>query len=154
MRIRELTAEECRDVLSRSELGHLACARHDQPYIVPIHYSFDPSQNCLYAFSAVGQKIQWMRENPKVCIEVEDIADKDHWTTVLIYGRYQELQDTPDEGPARRRAQALFQERPEWWLPAMGKVEQRERYSTVIYRIWIDRVSGRRAARDRIADAH
>ena len=89
MRIRELTGLECSDILQRSELGHLACARHDQPYIVPIHFSFDNQRQCLYAFSTVGQKIQWMRENPRVCIEVEDITDKNYWTTVLIFGIYE-----------------------------------------------------------------
>lgn len=150
MRIRELSAKECGEILQRSELGHLACARHDQPYIVPIHFSFDAARDCLYAVSGAGQKIQWMRENPKVCIEVEDITDKNHWTTVLIFGVFQELEDTPDGAPARARALELFQSRPEWWLPALGKSDQRVDHALVVYRIRIDRLTGRRAARVRV----
>jgi nitroimidazol reductase NimA-like FMN-containing flavoprotein (pyridoxamine 5'-phosphate oxidase superfamily) len=147
MRIRELATEECAQILERSELGHLACARHGQPYIVPIHFSYDGAERCLYAFSGAGQKIQWMRENPKVCVEVEDIADKNHWTTVLIFGEYHEVGDTVDEAPRRKRALELFQARPEWWLPALGKSEKREPHPPVIYRIRIDRLTGRRADR-------
>ena len=88
MLIHELSPTECAEVLGRTNLGRLGCSRFDQPYIVPIHFSYDAERNCAYAFSTIGQKIEWMRENPKICLEVDDIADKDHWTTVLVTGRY------------------------------------------------------------------
>ncbi|HEY0875304.1 MAG TPA: pyridoxamine 5'-phosphate oxidase family protein [Vicinamibacterales bacterium] len=147
MRIRELDRVECGEVLSRNELARLACARHGQPYIVPIHYSFDPARRCLYAFSTVGQKIDWMRENPMVCVEVEEIVDKDNWTTILIFGRYEELTDSPEDASARRTVQTLFEGRPRWWYPAAAKVGTREHHEMVLYRIIIDRMSGRRTSR-------
>jgi hypothetical protein len=150
MRIRELTASQCTEILRRSELGHLACSRHDQPYIVPIHFSYDPTGECLYAFSGVGQKIQWMRDNPRVCVEVEDITDKNNWTTVLVYGDYQELSDGPEDAAARKHALELFRSRPEWWYPAAGRTDRREHHALVIYRIRINRTSGRSAARARV----
>ncbi len=149
VRIRDLSEVETVALLQCSDVGRLACARHDQPYIVPIHFSFDPAERCLYSFSAVGQKIEWMRENPKVCVEVDDITDKDHWTTVLMFGRYEELTDSPQDKAARLRAQQLFELRPEWWFPAAGKTSSREPHAIVIYRLRIDRMSGRRASRSR-----
>ena len=77
MLIHELTPDDCRELLARSSLGRLACARFDQPYVVPIHFSLDAERSCVYAFSTVGQKILWMRENPQVCLEVEEIRDKE-----------------------------------------------------------------------------
>jgi uncharacterized protein len=147
MLIQELTVAECTDVLSRTRLGRLACSRADQPYVVPIQFSFDLDGHCIYSFSAIGQKIRWMRDNPKVCLELDDIADKDHWTTVVVLGRYEEIHANADEANARRRAEALFHERPEWWLPATAKTSLRENPDVVIYRVTMDRVSGRRAAR-------
>ena len=147
MLIHELTAAECEDILKRESLGHLACARDGQPYIVPIHFSFDLRARCMYAFSAVGQKIVWMRENPRVCVEVEDISDKNHWTTVLIFGRYEEIADSSEEAETRQRIWKQFQQRPEWWFPAAAKVSTAERHAVVVYRIRIDRMTGRRAAR-------
>ncbi len=138
---------ECGEVLGRNELARLACARHGQPYIVPIHYSFDPARKCLYAFSTVGQKIDWMRENPLVCVEVEEISDKKHWTTVLIFGRYEELTDSPEDASARRTAQTLFDGRPQWWFPAAAKVGPSEHHEMVLYRIIIDRMTGRQTSR-------
>jgi nitroimidazol reductase NimA-like FMN-containing flavoprotein (pyridoxamine 5'-phosphate oxidase superfamily) len=149
MLIHELTAEECADVLEGTAVGRLACARDNQPYIVPIHVSYDRERHCLYAFSAIGQKIAWMRENPKVCLEVEEIADRDHWCTVVVIGRYEEIHQSPEEADARRRAEMLFQSRREWWLPGAAKVASRQRHEVVVYRIRIDKMSGRRAARDR-----
>ena len=147
MRIRELTLEECTEVLERVDLGRLACSRHDQPYIIPIHFSYDPRGSCLYTFSAVGQKIEWMRENPRVCVEIDEIADKDHWTTVLLFGGYEELTDSRADAAARARALRLFEQRPEWWFPAAAKTDGPERHAILVYRIRIDRVSGRRASR-------
>lgn len=103
----------------------------------------------MYAFSTVGQKIDWMRQNPKVCVEIEDVADKNHWTTVLAFGRYEELDESAADKAARSSAQELFSKRPEWWLPAAAKVGPRESHAMVIYRIQIDRMTGRRASRDR-----
>lgn len=151
MRISELNAAECEEILARADVGRLACSRHDQPYIVPIHFSFDAGRKCLYAFSTVGQKIDWMRQNPKVCVEIEDVADKNHWTTVLAFGRYEEMGDSPIDRAARKAVEQLFSKRPEWWLPAAAKVGSREQehHAMVIYRIQIDRITGRRASRDR-----
>jgi hypothetical protein len=149
MRIHELSADQCTDVLNRTTLGHLACARRDQPYVVPVYFSFDAAHRCLYGFSALGQKVEWMRENPKVCVEVEDIEDKNRWTTVLVFGRFEEIDDSPAHADTRRRVQALLLQRHEWWLPATAKLGSRESHATVIYQISIDRMTGRRASRDR-----
>lgn len=148
MLIHQLTAAQCREVLGRTNLGRLACARDGQPYIVPVFFSFDRDDHCLYSFSTVGQKIEWMRANPKVCVEVEEMADQFHWTTVLVTGRYAEIHNAKEGSTARSRAQELFQRRPEWWLPAAAKVAaSAERDQPVFYRILIDKVSGRRADR-------
>ena len=146
MRIRELSTEQCLEFLSRMTLGHLGCARNGQPYVVPIHFSCDAERNCLYGFSGVGQKIAWMRDNPRVCVEAADITDKNHWTTVLVFGRFDEVEDDAD---ARHRIWERLRERHEWWLPATGKTASRESHAALIYRIHIDRVTGRSASRDR-----
>ena len=148
MLIRELNRDECREVLGRASLGRLACVRHDQPYIVPIHFSFDSERTCVYSFSTIGQKVLWMRENPRVCLEVEEIRSKDHWTTVLAIGRYEEIHRNPGEAEAQRRAEQLFLQRREWWLPAAASVEGREHPDVVVFRIQIDRLTGRRATRE------
>lgn len=146
MLIHELTADECRTVLGRAAYGRLGCARGDQPYVVPFVFQLDPAGACAYSVSTVGQKIDWMRENPKVCIEVDEIVDQFNWTSVLAFGRYEEISDARRDEDLRRKATALFQQRSHWWLPALARLASgKEHHSTVVYRIVIDRLSGRRA---------
>jgi uncharacterized protein len=146
MVIHDVTAQACRELLGRTNLARLACAREDQPYIVPVFLYFDQDADCLYGFAFRGQKVEWMRANPKVCVEVEEIVDQHHWTTVLVFGRYEEIGDSSEEYDARRRATELFQQQPRWWLPGAARVGGTSEHSTpVLYRIRIDSVSGRRA---------
>lgn len=148
MLIHELTMTACADVLQRSELGHLACVKDNQPYVVPVHFSFDRERGCIYSFSTVGQKVRWMRANPQVCLAVEEVTDKDHWHSVVVFGRYEEMQDSAEDKDARERAQALFQQKPEWWLPAAARLRSHEPHAVVVYRILIERMTGRRANRN------
>jgi uncharacterized protein len=144
MLIHELTPAECREVVARASLGRLACARHDQPYVVPIQLSYDLESESLYAFSTVGQKIEWMRANPKVCVEIDEIADKLHWTTVLVFGTYEEIQHSTQPRKAEATALELFRQRSEWWLPAASKVVGKpEHHMPVVYRIRIGATTGR-----------
>jgi nitroimidazol reductase NimA-like FMN-containing flavoprotein (pyridoxamine 5'-phosphate oxidase superfamily) len=148
--IHDLTAEQCREVLTRTNMARLACARANQPYVVPIFFSFDAQDGCLYSFSTLGQKVDWMRGNPKVCLEVEEIGGQHQWTTILVFGRYEEITDSSEHADARRLAHDLFQQRPHWWLPAAAKLRGGEEHqSPVLYRVRIDRVTGRRAGRER-----
>lgn len=149
MVIHELTPAECREVLERASHGRLSCARAGQPYIVPFFFYLDRDRDCLYSFSTLGQKIDWMRQNPKVCVEVDDIVDQLNWTTVLAFGRYQELrQDSRQDEDERRRAYELFRQRSAWWLPGLGTLAFGEEHHTpIVYRILIDKLTGRRAIR-------
>jgi nitroimidazol reductase NimA-like FMN-containing flavoprotein (pyridoxamine 5'-phosphate oxidase superfamily) len=147
MLIHELTHAECVAALEQMHLGRLGYSLFDQPYVVPIHFSFDASRNCVYVFSTLGQKVQSMRRNPKVCLEVDDIVDKNHWTTILIVGRYREIHRESRDAEARRRAEQLFQERHEWWLPGAAKLGAKEHEHAVIFQISIDQMTGRRAMR-------
>jgi hypothetical protein len=149
MLIHELTPAECREVLSRTTLARLACSHADQPYVVPVSFAYDSDADCLFSFSAVGRKVAWMRENPKVCVEIEDVADRFHWTTIVILGRYDEIGDSAEHEDIRRRALDLFHGRAEWWLPGAARFESHEHDAVVVYRIHIDTVTGRRTARDR-----
>jgi nitroimidazol reductase NimA-like FMN-containing flavoprotein (pyridoxamine 5'-phosphate oxidase superfamily) len=147
MLIHELTRAECLVFLQRNSLGRLGYARFDQPYIVPIYFSLDTDRNCVYGFSTIGEKVDFMRQNPRACLEVDEIVDKNHWISVLAVGRYREIHRDPHEVDARSRAERLFRERPEWWLPGAAKLGAKEHEHAVIYRISIDRLTGRRADR-------
>jgi uncharacterized protein len=153
MLIHDLAFDECVQLLQRNSVGHLGCAKDDEPYVVPIHYSFDAERHVIYVVSTVGQKVEWMRANPRVCLTVDEISDKNHWTTVILNGAYEEVGDLDieDAGEAQQRAQQLFQRRKEWWLPAMAKHLPDAPREVVVFRVRIDRMTGRRSSRSDLA---
>src|SRR5262249_6472502 len=138
---------ECNEFLARKRLGRLACARDDQPYITPCFFALEG--DALYSFSTEGQKIAWMRKNPLVCVETDDIASPREWVSVVAFGRYEELPDTPDFQAARRLAHSLLQHRPQWWEPGYVRTILRggaERPLELVYfRIQIGELWGHRA---------
>jgi nitroimidazol reductase NimA-like FMN-containing flavoprotein (pyridoxamine 5'-phosphate oxidase superfamily) len=151
MFIHDLTDDECVDVLRRTTLGRLGCAKNNQPYVVPIYFKFDAFRldaKYLYSFANLGQKIYWMRANPLVCVEVDDVTDQFHWTTVIVSGRFEEL-TYADHQQTAERAYELLRSRHDWWQPAAGKTAVSERYVPIVYRICIDAMSGRRASQNR-----
>ena len=88
MLIEELTRQASLDLLAGTRLGRLACARGPQPYVVPFYFAYH--HNCLYSFSTVGQKIEWMRANPLVCVEADQVVSPHEWVSVIVFGRYEE----------------------------------------------------------------
>jgi len=145
MLIQELTRQESLKVLARTHLGRLACARGMQPYIVPIHFAYQ--DHWLYSFSVLGQKIDWMRANPLVCVEADQMR-REEWTTVVVFGRYEELSDTSKFQSERTLAFNLLQQRAMWWEHGGAKKMPAGAPAAVpvFYRIKIEQITGRRAA--------
>jgi uncharacterized protein len=81
MLIHEMTEDECGTALEQIGFGRLACVRRDQPYIVPIYFSYDRKH--LYGVTTLGQKIEWMRSNPLVCLEIDERTSHYQWTSVV-----------------------------------------------------------------------
>lgn len=149
MFVHELTDAECREVLSHSQLGRLACSFHQQPYVVPINFAFD---GCfIHFFTTQGQKVEWMRANPLVCFEVDEVRSQNQWTSVVIYGRYEELVDKPEFEEDRIRAHACLSKRALWWEPAYIAQYHRDQphsLTPIFFRIHINKMTGHRASLD------
>lgn len=146
MEIQEMTEPECRAMLARRSVTRLACARNNHPYIVPIH--LDLEGDSLYGYATLGQKIEWMRQNPFVCLEGDEITTHGQWASVIVFGQYEELPDRPEYAGARGVAERLFQRHPVWWEPAAVPLAAHDQRAPIVFRIRIGRMTGRRAAPD------
>jgi nitroimidazol reductase NimA-like FMN-containing flavoprotein (pyridoxamine 5'-phosphate oxidase superfamily) len=147
MRISNMQDRECRDTLARLGFGRLGCARDNQPYVVPIYFAYEPDH--LYGFATFGQKIEWMRSNPRVCVQSDEVLDNDNWISVVVLGRYEELPDTPGYASERGKAQSLLEKRSMWWqigYVASSVRGQSEAPSAVFYCVHIEEISGLRAS--------
>ncbi len=141
---KELNHAGCLEFLKNSNFGRLACCENNQPYIVPFNFGFDGKVH-IYGFSTLGQKILWMRNNPQVCVEVEDITSPDDWTTLVIFGEYQELSGSPELVKLRDYGHELLSTRPMWWKPAYlaGTFREEIEEEPIYFRIKIGTISGK-----------
>jgi len=152
MVIQEMTERECRAMLARRHVARLACARNNQPYIVPIHVDLDGE--FLYGFAVLGQKIEWMRQNPLVCLEIDELTTDWQWASVVVFGHYEELPHTSEYEGERSVAERLFQRHPAWWEPASIPIGAHEQHTPIVFRIRISRETGRRATLGTLETAH
>ena len=142
MEINEMTAEECSAFLERASVGRLGCSFENQPYVVPINLAYD--NGYLYVFSTFGQKVKWMRANPKVCVQADEMQSQSEWVSVIAYGEYEELPE-PRYTAERHRASTLLGKRYHWWLNALGQRQMREGDTPIeplFFRIRIQSMSG------------
>lgn len=146
MRIDEMNEAECRELLARVSVGRLGCSLDNQPYVVPVGIAFE--SDYIYVFSTLGKKIKWMRENPKVCVQADEITSQSDWASVIANGNYQELPE-PRFVDERAHARNLLQKHHHWWLNSLAerRIELRDQQiSPIFFRIHVVSLSGLRGA--------
>ncbi len=143
MLIQDMTRQMCMALLRETQIGHLACAQGAQPYVTP--FAFACGDDYLYSFALAGMKIGWMRANPLVCVNAERIVTREDWRSVVIFGRYEELPDTPEFYEPRLAALAALAATANWWYPGAAKNDHRGAARPLIpvhFRISIDSITG------------
>jgi uncharacterized protein len=149
MLITKIRSRECRELLTRLGFGRLGCSSNDRPYIVPIYFVFDTDRLCC--FSTLGRKIEWMRENPLVCVEVDEVHGHDDWVSVIVLGKYLEIPNTPAYSKTRDEIRSVLRKRSLWWQSGYTASQIRRRskpVAPVFYIIQIEAISGLRGSPD------
>jgi nitroimidazol reductase NimA-like FMN-containing flavoprotein (pyridoxamine 5'-phosphate oxidase superfamily) len=87
-----------------------------------------------------------MRANPKVCVEIDEIANQSQWISVIAEGRYEELIE-PQYAAELIHARKLLGKRHRWWLNALAKRRTTVRddlIAPLFFRIHVDSMTGLR----------
>lgn len=88
--IKNLTETAARELLSEQSLGHLGCVlASGEPYVVPVNYLFEDEG--IFVHSLAGQKLEALRSNGKVCLQVEKIEKGFGWESAIAFGEFQEI---------------------------------------------------------------
>ncbi len=139
--IEEMRASEARDVLEQLNYAHLAMAKDNIPYVVPVHYAYDGS--VLYVYTTEGKKAEIIRVNPEICLQAEDVKDNENWKSVMVTGTAEQI---TDEDGRQRALDVILKVNPKLtpaisirWMDSWVR-ENIE----VIYRIIPKAVTGRR----------
>jgi len=146
MVITEMTEKDCRAALARGAMGRLGCSLDDQPYVMPIYFAYEPDY--IYVHSTLGKKIEWMRANPKVCMQFDEIQGPSDWLSVIANGTYEELPE-PQFSIERAHARKLLEKQHHWWLNALAERRTKSNdlsIEPVFFRIRTHSMSGLRAS--------
>ncbi|HSN60666.1 MAG TPA: pyridoxamine 5'-phosphate oxidase family protein [Ferruginibacter sp.] len=86
-----LTRDEIEEVLSQNVFGHLGCNDGFNTFVYPVSYIYDGK--FIISHSQNGSKIEAMRQNKRVCLQVDEIKDFNNWKSVMVLGDFQELKE-------------------------------------------------------------
>lgn len=84
-----LSPLEIDEFLDNQLFARLGCHFEGKTYVVPI--SFARHEDKLFGQTSLGLKIEMMRGNPEVCVELDEVHDLTNWRSVIVTGRYEEL---------------------------------------------------------------
>jgi nitroimidazol reductase NimA-like FMN-containing flavoprotein (pyridoxamine 5'-phosphate oxidase superfamily) len=138
---RELSRVEIEDFLRSQRIARLGCHSHGTTYVVPLIYAYE--DGAVVAVTTEGRKTAMLRENPHVCVEVDeyDADGRGSWRSVIAQGKCAEL-----AGDAIESALALLRER---FARTSGRTAEPRPLgaNVVVLRIRLDEVSGRTVER-------
>jgi nitroimidazol reductase NimA-like FMN-containing flavoprotein (pyridoxamine 5'-phosphate oxidase superfamily) len=133
---RKLSRSETEEFLRAQRIARLGCHAGGETYVVPLIYAYE--DDAVVAVTTEGRKTAMLRENPRVCVEVDeyDADGKGSWRSVIANGHCEEL-----AGDAIEPALALLRER---FARAAGRVAEPRPLgpNVVVLRIHLDDVSG------------
>jgi uncharacterized protein len=148
--VQEMTNSEIDEVLARVGYGHLACASNNRPYVVPIHYVYDKLK--IYIYTTDGKKTDIIRDNPQVCLQVEEVVDNGDWRSVIVNGKAKQVTDREE----REKAVKLIRSVNPTLTPAIS-IRWMDNWVRenieVVYRIRPDTITGRSSVKVRISAA-
>jgi len=87
----KIAKDEYLKMLSNNYIASLAYIADSTPYIVPITYYYNEKENIIISYSNEGHKINAMRLNNSVSIQLDEIESLDNWKTLLLIGEFEEL---------------------------------------------------------------
>ncbi len=142
----ELNTDQINSILFSQVVGRLACTDNNQPYIVPVTYMYD-GQN-IYGQTNEGMKLKILRNNPNICFEVDRMTDMRNWQSVIVFGEFEELKIIEAEDARKRLFNRVYPLMTSSTIhpfghEVTGKVDDSTRQKNVMYRINIQKMSGR-----------
>jgi nitroimidazol reductase NimA-like FMN-containing flavoprotein (pyridoxamine 5'-phosphate oxidase superfamily) len=141
--IKSMSHSAINELLTRVKYGHLGCAERNHPYVVPIHFGYDGE--FVYIFTTEGRKTEIINANPEVCLQVEEVLDKQHWQSVMIVGNAEKVTDAAEREKAMASILAVNPDlTPALSIRWMDPWVQEVRDIETIYRVKPSNVTGRR----------
>lgn len=141
----ELTQTEIQALLSSEVVARIGCHANGRTYVVPITYVYE--DGAIVGHSGDGMKIDMMRKNPFVCVEVDHMDNLANWRSVIAWGHYEELSGRDVEAAieklARRLERLAVSETSVPAHPGARRPSGPPAHGVVVYRIRLTETTGR-----------
>jgi nitroimidazol reductase NimA-like FMN-containing flavoprotein (pyridoxamine 5'-phosphate oxidase superfamily) len=134
--LKTLSNDDARKLFESARVARLGCIVNGEPYVVPISCLFE--SNYLYSHSLNGMKISALRENPRACVQVDEIENELSWRSAIAFGKYEEITNPHERAEVLNKLFRVF--------PMLTPVEStiaRDGLAqeVIVYRIRIDRLT-------------
>lgn len=87
--MKTLSQDDARLLFDIARVARLGCVVNGEPYVVPVNCLLEGDY--LYSHSLPGLKIMGLRENPRACVQVDNIENDLHWRSAIAFGNYEEI---------------------------------------------------------------
>ena len=146
--IKNLSPEEIDALLTEQQYAHLGCSSQGEIYVVPITYVYEDGN--LYSYTQEGKKTDMMRQQPKVCVQVEQVRHHKEWSSAICWGTFEEITAPAEQQRIRLLLADQFAQgelsNDEVISPLVEHLhlqKNQEKAPQVIYRIRVDRKTGK-----------
>ncbi len=144
-----LSEAEIDAILKEGQVGYLALARDNQPYLVPLNFLFE--NGSIYFHCALqGRKIGYIRANPRACFQTGEtggLISGDNpcshnysFRSVIVEGRVEEVVSSAEKEKILRLITSKYTSA----QMAEGAISPNRIASTGVYRITPLQISGKR----------
>ena len=136
--IKNLDEPAARELLKEKNFGHFGMILEiGDPYVVPVNYVYLEDE--IYLHSLPGAKLDALRANGRVCLQVEKIETECRWQSAIAYGEFQEIKKTNEKIKILHE----FNKRFERLTPVEAMSGQnRNPGGVIVFRIDVDRITG------------
>lgn len=135
--ILEMSPSEIDEFVLSQKVGRVGCHVGGETYVVPVIFGWDG--NCIYVYTTEGKKVDMMRENQRVCFEIDEYLTSGGWRSVIAQGVFEEL-----EGDDAVRALQIIAERVSSNRDGGNSRPRGEGRTPVAFRIRTSDVTGRK----------
>ncbi|MBM4235859.1 MAG: pyridoxamine 5'-phosphate oxidase family protein [Firmicutes bacterium] len=144
-----LTESEIDAILLDEQVGYLALARDNQPYLIPLNFLYE--KGSIYFHCALqGRKIDYIRANPRACFQTGEAgglisgdspcSHNYSYQSVIVEGVVEEVVDTTEKENILRLITAKYSTA----QMAEGMISASRISATGVYRIIPSNISGKR----------
>jgi hypothetical protein len=135
--ILEMSPHEIDEFVLSQKVGRVGCHAGGETYVVPVIFGWDG--DCIYVYTTEGKKVDMMRENQRVCFEVDEYLANGGWRRVIAQGVFEEL-----EGDEAIQALQIITERVSAQRGAGSSRPRGDGRTPVALRIRTNHVTGRK----------